>query len=249
MHPVIWFLLVISGVILGWLVGIIIRQMPPAWLLDYGETEITDTLLQQKNLALWPDRILICLAEAVLIPMLFLAADQTLPTLLTVLACQPLLLILVADQKTRIIPDQFLIALLPFALLFYLNDVFTGSENWLTGLLQRLGGGLAGSLFLWLSGFIAAKIMKKEAMGMGDVKMLFVAGLLVGLASLPALLILSFLTAAFLALPLLIHSRKNHDADTEMAFGPFIALATILVMGFRQQIDWIWQMYLDLLIH
>ena len=62
---------------------------------------------------------------------------------------------------------------------------------------------------LFIAGWIGEKIVKREAMGMGDVKLLAACGLMVGLRLLPLLLVLSFVLAAFVALPLLI--RKMRD--------------------------------------
>ena len=239
--------LAFTGIVLGYVLTAFFRRMPATWLLDYDETEITPELMAKKALTCWPDLILICLAEAVLLPLLFYVSDHNLYAAVAALACQPLILIVVADQKTKIIPDQFLIALLPFGLAFYLIDTVSGTTGWLQGLIMRFGAAIAGSLFLWLSGFLAGLIMKKEAMGMGDIKLLFVSGLLVGLYHIPLLLILSFLTAAFVAVPLLIRMRKRPDSDSEMAFGPYIALATVLVMGFQDELYSIWNLYLDLL--
>ena len=239
--------LAVTGIGFGYCLVAFFKRMPAAWLLDYDETEITRELLAKKALSVWPDLVLICLAEAILLPLLFYVSDHYLYAAVAALACQPLILIVVADQKTRIIPDQFLLALLPFGLAFYLIDTFNGTYGWLQGLLLRFGAAIAGSFFLWLSGFLAGKIMKKDAMGMGDIKLLFVSGLLVGLYNVPLLLVLSFITAAFVAVPMLIRMRHDPDSDSEMAFGPYIALATLLVMGFQHQLYDIWYLYLDLI--
>ncbi len=240
-------LFALAGLAIGYLGSLFFRKMPAAWLLDYDETEITGELLTKKNLKLWPDALLIMLADAVILACGWIFADSILQFLAIALAAQPLLLIIVADIKTRIIPDQFVLALLPSAALLYLADSILGSEGWLSGLLFRLLGGLAGGAVLFIAGWIGEKIVKREAMGMGDVKLLAACGLMCGLKLLPLLLVLSFITAAFVALPLLIRKMRDPDGASDMAFGPFIALATLLVLLFSQPVFALWDMYLGLI--
>lgn len=247
MSPIMLLSLAAAGLSAGMAAWTFFRVMPTRWLLDYGEIEISDQLKQSQQLSFWPGAVLIMLAQALLFMLTGLSIGFGLYWFLIILSCQPLILVMIADQRTRIIPDQFVVFLIPCALALWIYDSFSGYSGWLQGLGHRLLAGIAGALFLWLSGWLAQKIMHREAMGMGDVKLLFAVGLLVSLRQLPLLVILSFITAAFLAVPLLIRRLRNPDSDTEMAFGPFIALAAILVMGFQTQVNQIWQMYLNLL--
>lgn len=227
---------------------LIFRNTPDHWLMDYGETDVPANMKQLKSFPFMPDSLLLGAAELLLFLLSFHVLGFSWYWGLVMVTAQPLLLIMIADHKTKIIPDQYLMALIPAALFFWLEANLTHpSPDWLRDFLTRLAAGFAGAFSLWLVGFIAAKIMKRDAMGMGDVKLLAVAGLIVGLHWLPALLVLSFLTAAFLALPLLLKRRHDPDADTEMAFGPFIALSIILILAFQGPLASLWQSYLDLL--
>jgi len=238
----------VAGLAFGLLLWTVFRRMPASWLLDYDETEITPELSARKDLPLVPDALLLMLADALVFVLgwLFLGSSLQLPAVL--LAAQPLLLIMVADFKTRIIPDQFIIALLPCGLLLWLTDGLTGQPGWLTGLAQRLLGGLAGGALLFLCGWLGEKILKREAMGMGDVKLLAACGLIAGLPRLPMLIVLSFFSAALVALPLLLRRLRRPDAGSDMAFGPYIALACLLVMLFSKAIFGLWDWYLELLL-
>ncbi len=224
------------------------RRMPASWLLDYGETEVTPDLLARQHLAIWPDLVILLAAETLVFVLgwLFVGLSWQLPVVL--LAAQPLLLIRVADAKTRIIPDQFTLALLPCALLFWMMDSLTGAAGWWPGLLNRFLGGLAAGALLFACGWLGEKLMRREAMGMGDVKLLAVCGFLCGLDNLLMLLVLSFLSAAFLAVPLLIRRLRHPDQASDMAFGPFIALATLLVLLLHGPIMQLWQSYINLLV-
>ena len=238
---------ILAGLACGLGLWFFFRRMPAVWLLDYGETEITPELTAGKELPVWPDAVLLMAADALVFALgwLVLGAGLALPAAL--LAAQPLLLVMVADFKTRIIPDQFVLALLPCGAIFWLTDGLSGDPGWLTGLLQRLLGGLAGGLLLFLCGWLGEKILKREAMGMGDVKLLAACGLLAGLPRLPMLLVLSFFSAAFVALPMLLRRLRQPETGSDMAFGPYIALAALLVMLFSQPIFRLWDWYLGLL--
>ncbi|MDD2580071.1 MAG: prepilin peptidase [Clostridia bacterium] len=227
---------------------LVFRRTPDQWLMDYDETVIPPEMEKLKSMPWFPDTLLLGLAQFLLFLLSYQVLGLSVYWALVMLTAQPLLLIMIADHKTKIIPDQYLLALIPAALFFWLEaNLNHASSDWLRDLLTRLAAGFAGAFFLWLVGFIASKIMKRDAMGMGDVKLLAAAGLLVGLRWLPALLILSFFTAAFLALPLLLRRRRDPDADAEMAFGPFISLSIILVLAFHGLLANLWQFYLNLL--
>ncbi len=241
-------LFLIAGAGFGFGIWHFFRRMPSKWLLDYDETEVTDALRAAQNLRLLPGGLLLIVADALvfLLGWIFLGLTLQLPAVL--LAAQPLLLIIVADFRTRIIPDQFIVALLPSAALLWIADSLVGEPALLFGLLYRVLGGLIGGGLLFLAGWLGELIAKKEAMGWGDIKLLAACGLMVSLFNMPALIALSFVSAAFIALPMLIRKLRNPELANDMAFGPFIALATLLVLLFSPLINDLWNMYLGLLL-
>jgi prepilin signal peptidase PulO-like enzyme (type II secretory pathway) len=248
MQVLITILFVLAGFACGAAIWLFFRRMPTAWLLDYDESEISPELRDCQRLRFWPEAVLLMAADGLvfLLGWHFLGIGLELPAVL--LAAQPLLLIIVADLKTRIIPDQFVIALLPCAALLWIADSIAGDPGWLVGLLYRVLGGLAGGAVLFLAGWIGEKVMHREAMGMGDVKLLAAAGLMSSIRLLPLLLVLSFFTAAFVALPMLLRRLRDPESGSDMAFGPFIALATLVVLLLSRPIAGLWDLYLGLLV-
>ena len=111
---------------------------------------------------------------------------------------------------------------------------------------------------LFLIGYISSVIAKAEAMGFGDVKLLFLCGLLCGVRGLIFVIFIAFISAAIVAVPLLVRKyrrkakeekeirespdpakarkilakkkREMHFADDPdyLAFGPFLILGTVL---------------------
>lgn len=92
--------------------------------------------------------------------------------------------------------------------------------------LQSLIGAAGAGFFLWLVGFTASQLLKKDAMGLGDVKLIAMSGALFGIqTALVGLLFASFL-GCLVGLPLLLLRRL--DQSRHIPFGPYICLG---VMG------------------
>jgi leader peptidase (prepilin peptidase) / N-methyltransferase len=246
----IWLMMIFlfAGLASGLALWFFFRKMPVSWLLDYDETEPSKDLSARQRLPFLPDALGLMGADALVFILGWVFLGASLELMAVLLASQPLLLVMVADLKTRIIPDQFILALLPCALLLWIADSLDGDPAWLSGLLLRLLAGLAGGAVLFVSGWLGEKLMHRESMGMGDVKLLAACGLMTGLSRLPMLLVLSFFSAALVAIPLLVRRIRRPEAGSDMAFGPYVALATLLVLLLSQPIFRLWQQYLDLMI-
>lgn len=91
---------------------------------------------------------------------------------------------------------------------------------------QSLTGGAGAGLFLWLVGFSASFLLKKEAMGFGDVKLIAMAGALFGLQTALMGLIFASVLGCIVGLPMLLFKRLNEHRH--IPFGPYICLG---VMG------------------
>jgi len=68
----------------------------------------------------------------------------------------------------------------------------------------------------------------KEAMGLGDIKFIGALGLYFGINSILEVILLSFVIAAFFSIILLFVRLLSKNKDRYIAFGPFIALSTII---------------------
>jgi leader peptidase (prepilin peptidase) / N-methyltransferase len=99
-----------------------------------------------------------------------------------------------------------------------------------------LGAAGAGG-FLFAVGFLAEKLLKKEAMGFGDVKLLAMCGAWFGLSTaMLGLLFAAFLGTVF-GLPMLWLQRLN--AERHLPFGPFICVGVLLAaIGGDVVLDW-----------
>lgn len=125
------------------------------------------------------------------------------------------------DLEDYIVPDGLIIAGIVLRVIFVL---LSGNIGKLA--LQSVIGGLSISVPLLLTVFIMEKILKREAMGGGDIKLVFMMGLYfkwtVNLAAFLFGCILGLLTA--FALPKLKNAEKQLPFAPALAGGWFLAL-------------------------
>ena len=115
-----------------------------------------------------------------------------------------------------------------FGLLTLVLDAITNPVTGTSFALNRLEGMLAGGGIFFLITILGGILMGKEAMGMGDVKLMGTLGLFFGLKNIIAIAICSFLIGAVISIILLI--IKRNKAKDYIPFGPFIVTATIILM-------------------
>lgn len=129
-----------------------------------------------------------------------------------------LIIIIISDIEYMIILDEVLIfASLTIVLLYiFLFGLETGAF--------QIYSGIGAFLVMYLIKILGDKAFKKESLGGGDIKLMFLFGLVLGF---PMSIITIFL-ATFIAFPIaliiLITSRDN-----VIPFGPFLSMAAILI--------------------
>ena len=100
--------------------------------------------------------------------------------------------------------------------------------------LNSLIGGIFGYLIIWLIIFFYKKFRNKEAMGLGDAKLMAVVGFWFGWVSIPFTIFISSFIALLLAIPSLI--KKTKDMSTQIPFGPYIIIATLVFVIFKNNL-------------
>lgn len=123
-----------------------------------------------------------------------------------------LLGIALTDAREYIIPDEFTWGGLGLALLFSLLGGFST-------LLPALIGAVTGFGLLWLVGFAGHLILKEEAMGGGDIKMMAMVGAFVGWQGVLLTIFLGALLGTVIFLPLSLLGRRKL-----VPFGVFLSL-------------------------
>lgn len=160
---------------------------------------------------------------------LLLRFDLSLETLFLMILCSCLFCLSLVDLDIQIIPDRFI--LIPIASrLVYLLITHGFTLSALGAIWYSLWHGLAlGGIVLALS-LIMDKVLHKESMGGGDIKLLFVLGLYFDLPCCFFLMIASCIIGIFLALGL---GAKKGIA---FPFGPALSIAAWLTLLVGQPI-------------
>jgi len=128
------------------------------------------------------------------------------------------------DFKEQIIPNRLNLLMFEIGIVFVVLNGFSNINiaiDMLYGMI--VGGGIFIGITL-LGGFIAGK----EAMGLGDVKLMGALGLFFGLNTIVAVSVMSFLMGAVVSVALMISKVKK--SNEYIPFGPFIVLSAIIAI-------------------
>ena len=119
-----------------------------------------------------------------------------------------------------------------------LNGVLAGMPMWAASLVGALIGALAGGGSLWLMGWIWEKLRGVEAMGLGDVKMMFMVGAYLGWRLTVLNIFLGVLSGSLIGIALMLRQGKR-DMKMLLPFGVFLGIGAIAALLFGSQIvDW-----------
>ncbi|NSX17801.1 prepilin peptidase [Cupriavidus taiwanensis] len=134
-----------------------------------------------------------------------------------------LLALTMIDADTQLLPDQITLPLLWIGLLLNVAGLFVALPD-------AVIGAAAGYLVLWLAYWLFRLLRGKEGMGFGDFKLMAALGAWFGWQALPALVLLS--SVAGVVFGLVNIALRRQQRDTPFPFGPFIALAGVVVLLF-----------------
>lgn len=100
---------------------------------------------------------------------------------------------------------------------------------WVVSLIGAILGGLVGGGFLWLVGEIWKRLRGVEAMGLGDVKMMFAVGALLGWRLTFLTIFLGAFSGAVIGIFVII-KQKDKDLQAQIPFGIFLGIGSILAL-------------------
>jgi leader peptidase (prepilin peptidase)/N-methyltransferase len=104
---------------------------------------------------------------------------------------------------------------------------------------DALLGAAAGAGLLWLVSEVYFRLRGREGMGMGDVKMMLMAGAFLGLKRTLLTIFTGSVLGSILGIIVIVARRK--DSDYELPFGTFLGMAALLVVFFGTPIVYWYQ--------
>lgn len=147
--------------------------------------------------------------------------DLSLELILMLVFICILYLVSITDMYDRMIPDSaLLVGIVVRIIYFVFVEQFT-----VKGALILLANGLSISLPMLILVLIMEKILKKEAMGGGDIKLIFVIGLFIGWEKSLLMLFVACIIGIIAG-----YTQMHKNEENYIAFGPFLAVAAVVVM-------------------
>ena len=129
-----------------------------------------------------------------------------------------LLIITISDINYLIIPD---IILLFFSVLMLLEIVFCKGIN---EVIFALTNGLISFFIMYIIKKFGDFVFKKESMGGGDIKLMFLIGMILTYKN----ALLSIFLGSLIGLPISLYTIKNNN-DHVLPFGPLLASGAIII--------------------
>ena len=163
----------------------------------------------------------------------------TLDFLLALAFITVLLPISVIDAQHYIIPNVLILTGLILGFGIVCGIAYQRADVWY--LLIRLIGAVAGGGVLWLIAVIGSAVLRKKAMGGGDIKLMALNGLFLGAwPELAMVIAFSAFSGAIVGTTLIVSGIK--DRQSPIPYGPFLAGAAVIVLLWG---DTLWRMYLQ----
>lgn len=136
----------------------------------------------------------------------------------------------IIDFKTKLLLNRIL---LPMLIAGFLTNLIGQIVPFKDAILGAVFGGAT----MWLVAILGSRIFNKEALGMGDVKLAFVAGFFLGWKHILIALYLGFIFAFLTIIVLWLIYRKN--IPKLIPLGPFLAMGFLFYLFYgKELIHW-----------
>lgn len=145
--------------------------------------------------------------------------DLTLDLLVALVFVSSLVIVIISDIEYMIILDEVLIASTFIIILIYIFGL--GLEQ----TAYHIYAGVGAFLVMYAIKIIGDKAFKKESLGGGDIKLMFLFGIVIGFPMSICTIFLATFIAFPVAIIILLSSKENI-----IPFGPFLSMAAILIL-------------------
>jgi len=176
-----------------------------------------------------PRYFIVELLTGALFAAIWLVHGWTLQTPVYILYASALVLGTFVDFDHLILPDRVTIGgMVAGLVLSFAFPALQGQETRLDALIQSALGLALGYGILWLVANVGRLILRRDAMGMGDVKLLGAIGACLGWQAVLFSIFVSSLSGTLLGVGLIVAGKK--ELQSKIPYGPHIALAAVVWM-------------------
>lgn len=149
-----------------------------------------------------------------------------------------LIIISISDIRYYIIPDEVLIVGGILLTLEFIINSYVNNISFMNGVIMNVLNGLGAFSILYLFKIFGDAVFQKESLGGGDIKLLFIIGLVLGFD----MSIVTIFIASFIALPLSVISLIKNDNNI-LPFGPYLSVAAVIILLSDLNLDVILQFF------
>lgn len=166
------------------------------------------------------------LSSGLLFAISYLIYGLNIEFLIAITFISMLLIVIISDYQTMIIPDEVLIS---FSVILLIELCF---KNGISNIYINILNAVISFFIMLLLKKIGDFLFKKESMGGGDIKLMGVIGLILGWK----LSVVTIFLASFIGLPVslfILLKNKEHI----IPFGPFLSISSIILLLLRMDIN------------
>lgn len=234
------YLFSVFGILCTTLMAVILNKMPAKCFCDYDETPGSQH--NAPRAGKWALTVSAFVLASVF-PVLYTRFGLSLKTAAFCLFSAVLIMIALSDIRFCIIPDELIIAgcILSAAAVF--PDILSGPD-WAVRLAPVLGAAVGAGIILAINA-LGRLLYKKDALGMGDLKLMVVCGIACGPSG-TAMAILCGILGAGIWFAVGI-ARKRVSGESYMPLGPFLIFGTLFILCFRPMVDAFLAWYISLI--
>ena len=229
-----------AGLVCGFVAGPLMDRMPAKWFCDYDETP--DERHQPPRMSR-KQHIACAVILAFVFAAMHLQFGAGVKGIALCLFCTVTVMTAMSDLKFCIIPDEFIIAGCVLSVVAAMPHIFTAP-----GLMNKLSpvfGAAIGAGIIWGINLLGRLLYKKDALGMGDLKLMVVCGIACGAGGALIALAIGIIAAAlFFAIGMI--TRRIRQGEY-MPLGPFLVFGTVFTLCFRPVVDSFITWYLSLI--
>lgn len=213
----------------------ILNRMPAKCFCDYDETP--DARHAPPRAGKWQGTVCVAVLSAVFV-LIGRRFGASVSGVSLCFLCAVLAMIALSDLKFCIIPDELIIAGCLFAVVGALPGVLTG-DSWQQWLSPIFGAAIGSGIILVIN-LVGRLVYKKDALGMGDLKLMLICGIACGTTGTVIAILAGILSAGiFYAACILLRKVRS---DAYLPLGPFLVIGAALDICFEpvamRFIDW-----------